>query len=99
MFDEDGTFAERTNPGMVRSVELAGAVDEALLQALVERHVALTGSPLAQALLEGWPEARARFVKVEPHPSMEDATAREQRGAQLEEELLAQVRADAAAYA
>jgi len=99
VFDEDGTFAERTNPGMVRSVELAGAVDEALLQALVERHVALTGSPLAQALLEGWPEARARFVKVEPHPSMEDATAREQRGAQLEEELLAQVRADAAAYA
>jgi glutamate synthase (ferredoxin) len=99
VLDDDGDFADRINPGMVRVLALSGSVEERLLKALLERHLTLTGSPLAQALLGSWPEARTRFVRVEPHPSLEDATAREQQASQLEETMLAQVQADAAAYA
>ncbi len=99
VLDDDGDIAERINPGMVRVLELSGSVEEQLLKALLERHLTLTGSPLAQALLGSWPEARKRFVRIEPHPSVEDATAREQQASQLEEAMLAQVQADAAAYA
>ncbi|MEJ2288956.1 MAG: glutamate synthase-related protein [Deinococcales bacterium] len=99
VLDEDERAAERANPGMVRVVPLDGSVDDELLQALLERHAALTRSPLAQALLEGWSEARGRFLKIEPHPSVEDATAKEQQGSLLQEELLKLVRAEAAAVA
>ncbi|HKI56072.1 MAG TPA: glutamate synthase large subunit [Trueperaceae bacterium] len=94
--DEDGSFRERYNPGMVGLAALAGGIDEELLRALVERHAQLTGSPLAGALLKDWATAVTRFVKVEPHPSLEDVTAREQQGALVQEDLLRKVRADAA---
>jgi glutamate synthase (ferredoxin) len=96
VYDEDGTFSERCNPGMVGVTPVADGVDEELLRALVERHVELTGSPLAAALLARWAEALARFVKVEPHPSLEDPTAAEQQEALVQEALLRQVREDAA---
>ncbi len=99
VLDEDGGFAERINPGMVRVTPVTMDLDEELLQALLRRHVALTGSPLAQALVEGWPQERARFVKVEPHPSMEDLTAHEQQLTQVALEHLERVRAEATAAA
>jgi glutamate synthase (NADPH/NADH) large chain len=36
------------------------------LRALVRRHLEETGSPVAQALLETWPSAVARFTEVMP---------------------------------
>jgi len=42
------------------------SADEPLLRALVERHLQLTGSTLALALLDDWDNARRRFVKVFP---------------------------------
>jgi glutamate synthase domain-containing protein 3 len=45
----------------------AGRADEVLLRELVERHLRYTGSTVAQAILDDWEAARARFVKVFPH--------------------------------
>ena len=41
--------------------------DEALLRELIERHLAFTRSSVAQAILDRWDMARAKFVKVFPH--------------------------------
>jgi glutamate synthase domain-containing protein 3 len=40
--------------------------DETLVRGLIERHLALTGSTLALAILDDWERARGRFVKVFP---------------------------------
>ncbi len=81
VYDEDGSFAGRCNQAQVAldpvlnaDEQLAagiplhqGLTDEALLQRLLKRHQALTGSARAAALLEQWNVARTRFVKVFPH--------------------------------
>ena len=50
---------------MVRSGE--AQADEAILKGLVERHFKVTGSTRARNLLDDWPSARAKFVKVFPY--------------------------------
>ncbi len=55
----------RVNTQMV-DLEPLDAGDGALLQRLVERHRAETGSAVAGELLAGWERALARFVKVMP---------------------------------
>jgi glutamate synthase (NADPH/NADH) large chain len=45
----------------------AGRADEAILRELIERHLQLTGSTRALAILDNWDAARARFVKVFPN--------------------------------
>ncbi|MDP2795590.1 MAG: glutamate synthase-related protein [Sulfurisoma sp.] len=80
VLDEDGMFARRCNLSMVtlEKVLLAAeqaddgtrhkqTADEALLKALVEKHLAETGSELARRVLADWPSFRARFVKVFPN--------------------------------
>lgn len=44
----------------------SGSDDERLLKSLLEEHVARTGSPKAQRMLNGWQDYRPMFVKVEP---------------------------------
>jgi len=44
-----------------------GRADEPLLHELVERHLRYTGSTRALALLDDWPAARTKFVKVFPN--------------------------------
>jgi glutamate synthase (NADPH/NADH) large chain len=67
VLDESGDFGEkRCNQ---QSVDLEPLVDSEDLQAvrnLVARHLELTGSRRAQWILDNWPEAAARFVKVFP---------------------------------
>jgi len=63
---DTGDFERRYNPGMVSLARTLSDLDEALLKALLARHAALTGSPLAARLLESWAEARSRFCKVVP---------------------------------
>ncbi|CBL46654.1 Ferredoxin-dependent glutamate synthase [gamma proteobacterium HdN1] len=81
VYDEDGEFAKRCNTAQVSldpvlSVEEQaeaeipphnGVADEVLLKGLLQDHQRWTGSHRARELLENWPEARARFVKVFPH--------------------------------
>jgi glutamate synthase (NADPH/NADH) large chain/glutamate synthase (ferredoxin) len=64
VLDEDGTFATRCNLQLV-ALDPLGAEDETAVVALLEEHVARTGSPVARRLLDDWsPE---RFVKVFPN--------------------------------
>jgi glutamate synthase domain-containing protein 3 len=92
VYDPGEIFEDRLNPHMVRLDRVAGGIDEELLKALVERHAALTGSPLGHALLDDWSGALAAFWKVSPHPSVEDATAEEQDERELEAAALQDVR-------
>ena len=78
VYDPDGLFTSRYNPGMVEIGRVTGGVDERLLSALLTRHADLTGSVRAHALLKDWHRALSAFWRVAPHPSVEDATAEEQ---------------------
>ncbi len=68
VFDERGDFTEkRCN---LDSVDLEPLLDEQDLQVvrdLVARHLQLTGSRRAKAILNNWQEAVSRFIKVFPH--------------------------------
>jgi glutamate synthase (NADPH/NADH) large chain/glutamate synthase (ferredoxin) len=68
VLDEDGTFAERCNMGMVGFEELSDA-DTAELRDLVAEHRERTDSPVAARVLDQWAEliAQGAFVKVMPH--------------------------------
>ena len=65
--DVDGGFAARCNPELVGLGPLDDPDEAASVRELVERHLALTGSAVAAALLGDWEAARARFVRVIPH--------------------------------
>jgi glutamate synthase domain-containing protein 3 len=63
--DKDGLFDSRCNLEMV-DLDLPSASDITDLRALIERHAACTGSPLARELLENWQQEQGRFLKVFP---------------------------------
>jgi glutamate synthase domain-containing protein 2/glutamate synthase domain-containing protein 1/glutamate synthase domain-containing protein 3 len=65
VLDQDGTFAERCNMGMV-GIDPLTDTDERQLRELVERHRALTGSAVASRLLADWARALACMKKVMP---------------------------------
>jgi glutamate synthase (NADPH/NADH) large chain/glutamate synthase (ferredoxin) len=68
VLDEDGSFAERCNMGMVGFEDLAEA-DAIELRAMVEEHLRRTDSPVAGRVLGDWEQllANGAFVKVMPH--------------------------------
>ncbi len=82
VFDEDGSFASRCNMAMVqlepvlsdadqkKTIDPAiwhrGMTDEQQLRRLLEDHLRWTGSARARDILDDWPKARGRFVKVFP---------------------------------
>jgi len=59
-------MAQSCNLEMVALVALESS-DEATLLALIERHVALTGSEVGRAILSNWASDRLGFTKVLPH--------------------------------
>ncbi|HUX39160.1 MAG TPA: glutamate synthase large subunit [Rectinemataceae bacterium] len=66
VYDADGNFSSRCNLEMVELEDLADPELAAELRALVERHVAATGSSLGARILGGWEGAVRRFVVVMP---------------------------------
>jgi glutamate synthase domain-containing protein 2/glutamate synthase domain-containing protein 1/glutamate synthase domain-containing protein 3 len=80
VYDEDGGFASRCNTSMVTLEKVLtepeqqaagvpmhkGHSDEALLKALIEQQHRWTGSLRAREILDQWPTARGKFVKVFP---------------------------------
>ncbi|MCW8084487.1 glutamate synthase large subunit [Sabulicella glaciei] len=64
--DAVGTFERRVNPDTLLWQRLASSHWEAELRALIERHVAETGSRHAARILNDWPEERAHFWHVVP---------------------------------
>jgi len=67
VLDPDGTFPVNCNQQMVGLSPVTDAEELGQLRELVERHVALTGSALGQALLDGWKERSRQLVKVWPN--------------------------------
>jgi glutamate synthase domain-containing protein 2/glutamate synthase domain-containing protein 1/glutamate synthase domain-containing protein 3 len=66
VLDVDGRFAQRCNTAMVRLVDAEEDADGDIVRALLEHHLAYTGSPVAEDILESWPVSLSRFVKVLP---------------------------------
>jgi glutamate synthase (NADPH/NADH) large chain len=64
--DADGIFERRLNPDTLQWARLASAHWEGELRALIERHVAETGSRHAARILNDWEHERARFWHVVP---------------------------------
>ena len=68
VLDENGEFARtQCNPASV-DLEMVSDESEAVrLRAVIEKHLALTGSPRAGWILDNWTQTLPRFVKVFPH--------------------------------
>ncbi len=64
--DVDGRFAQRCNTAMVRLVDADDEADGEVLRGLLEHHLAYTGSPVAEEILDSWPVSMGRFVKILP---------------------------------
>ncbi|MGF7039179.1 glutamate synthase large subunit [Mucilaginibacter lappiensis] len=65
VYNPDGTFAENCNTEMV-DLDPLSATDNEQILALLRKHISLTGSKLAQQLLNNWNEVSTQFVKVYP---------------------------------
>jgi glutamate synthase domain-containing protein 3 len=66
VLDEDGTFASRCNPSAQGDLMPLDEADAIELHALVSEHVARTGSPVGQRVLDEFETLREKFVKVFP---------------------------------
>ncbi|MDQ2775567.1 MAG: glutamate synthase large subunit, partial [Acidobacteriota bacterium] len=68
VYDPAGDFVRvRCNRAGVDLEPLFEREDILLLQSLIQKHVAYTGSPLGARILENWAQMLPRFVKVFPH--------------------------------
>ncbi len=66
VLDEGHHLTQRINPDMVQLVRLTSKADIDLLRMLLTRHVRLTGSDHAQAILDNWISRLGMFWKVAP---------------------------------
>ncbi|MBD2426651.1 glutamate synthase large subunit [Phormidium sp. FACHB-1136] len=70
--DEDGNFPTLVNPEIVKVQRVITPAGEAQLKALIEAHVAHTGSAKGQRILDNWSEYLPKFWQVVP-PSEADS--------------------------
>jgi glutamate synthase (NADPH/NADH) large chain/glutamate synthase (ferredoxin) len=68
VLDEDGTFPQRLNTGMVGLERLTGGDDTKSLQAIIYQHLEATESKKAKEILAQWETASKKFWIVVPHP-------------------------------
>ncbi|MFC9974084.1 glutamate synthase large subunit [Spirillospora sp. NPDC127200] len=83
--------AERVNREMV-DLEPLGAEDAEFVRGLVERHLAETGSTVAEKLLTDWEAATARLTKIMPRDYrrvLEAAEAARAEGRDVDEAIMA----------
>jgi glutamate synthase (ferredoxin) len=66
VFNDRGSFHSLCNVGMVDLEPLIEADDLQVVHELIARHIALTGSAYAAALLANWSKIQQLFVKVMP---------------------------------
>ena len=62
---DDGALESHVNPGMVDILPVEGDFERELRD-MISEHARLTGSPLAQEILDQWDEHRARFRMIIP---------------------------------
>ena len=66
VWDPAGEFASKCNMGTVDLEEIEEDEDIAELRELIEQHREYTDSPVAERILDRWPEVLDEFVKVMP---------------------------------
>jgi glutamate synthase (NADPH/NADH) large chain len=91
VYDPARTFGQRVNTEMV-DVEPLEVEDAELVRSLVERHLAETGSAVAEGLLEKWESEVLEFVKVMPRDFrriLEATALAEAEGRSVEEAVMA----------
>jgi glutamate synthase (NADPH/NADH) large chain len=66
VFDEDGSFPSRCNPGMVELGPIDAADELKQLHALIVRHFQYTQSAVARRIIDNWQASAAKFVRVLP---------------------------------
>jgi glutamate synthase (NADPH) large chain len=66
IYDPDGVFRDRCNLEMVDLVPVEDYKDIGLLSNLVNRHVLYTGSTVGDEIVNDFPAALGRFIKVFP---------------------------------
>jgi glutamate synthase domain-containing protein 2/glutamate synthase domain-containing protein 1/glutamate synthase domain-containing protein 3 len=66
IFNEDGTFASKLNPSMVRLDPFTEERDHELVKRMLENHIVHTNSSKARQILERWDESASKFAKVIP---------------------------------
>jgi glutamate synthase domain-containing protein 3 len=76
VLDEDGTFPERYNKEIVKLSRMK-AEDVVIVQSLIYRHLELTESAKAKAILADWKTFQDKFWKVAPEPVEVKATPAE----------------------
>ena len=74
VLDPAGIASVRFNGDSVVGGAVVGEAGERL-RSLIARHATETGSPLAQRLIEGWPEAAGRFTHVLPRTERQAAVS------------------------
>ncbi|WP_219835793.1 glutamate synthase large subunit [Paenibacillus sp. R14(2021)] len=66
VLDEAGDFYKHCNIEMVLLERVEDERDSEELQAMIQRHVAYTGSAVGDRLLSDWEASKAKFVKIIP---------------------------------
>ena len=66
ILDENSSFRDRCNMGMVELEDLKASEDIAELKALIEKHALYTDSAVAKRVLADWDTYLGKFVKVMP---------------------------------
>ncbi len=88
VLDEAGDFAQHCNMQTVGIERLEEPEDMDLVRSLLERHLKYTESAVAKRLLDDWPAAAKRFVKVMPieyrRVLLEQAAAAQQQAPTLD---------------
>ena len=87
VYDEDGDFDTRFNPGLADLEAVDDPEDIALLKGMVQDHLTLTGSSSARDILGKWGESLRRFKKVMPRDYrrvLEERKLREAAGEKTE---------------
>ena len=65
VFDQEGLFRRRYNPGMV-DLEPMNDDDEVFVTQHLGRHFQFTGSLRAKSILDAWDDSKDQFVKIMP---------------------------------
>ncbi len=84
--DETGGFPVRVNPEIVKVQRVITPAGEAQLKALIEAHLAYTGSPKAKTVLDHWQDYLPKFWQVVP-PSEADTPEANPEGTGAEKVL------------
>jgi glutamate synthase (NADPH) large chain len=66
VLDADGTFRAKVNPALWKDLMEMDEADAIEVRDLIAEHVAHTGSPVGQRVLDDWDNVAPKFVKVFP---------------------------------